>query len=119
MGVEREAAADRETSPKWAGASVILGVLSFVLFCASNLHGRSWSLWRLPFVFGLFPSSVLPYALIRLVALCAALAAVATGAASVRRRALVAATSLFGSWRCAWQSSCWDSLPLPLLGWGL
>ena len=81
--------ADRGASTRWSSASVLLGVLSLILLFASTLHGRSWSLWRLPFVFGLFPVSVLPFALVRLGALLAALAAVAAGVVAVRRRVRV------------------------------
>lgn len=86
MDVDTGTAADRGASPKWARVSVILGVLSFVSFCASALFIKSWNLWRLPFVFGLFPVSVLKYALIRLMALLAATAAVVTGVVSIRKR---------------------------------
>jgi hypothetical protein len=89
MNVEPNSAADRGSSPKYARASVVLGVLSFFLLFASMLHGRAWSLWRLPFVFGMFPVSVLPYAALRLGALLAALTAVLTGVAAMRRRARV------------------------------
>jgi len=96
MSAESEAAANKGGSVKWARASVMLGILSFILFCASALFIKSWSLWRLPFVFGLFPVSVLKYAVIRLMALLAAITAVATGVFSIRRRTRIL-LALFGT----------------------
>lgn len=65
---------------------LFLGVLSFFLLFVSMLHGKSWSLWRLPFVLGLFPATLLKFALFRLAALVAALAAIVTGCIAIKKR---------------------------------